>query len=66
MRPKRRAYKDARYDMLRRLGCCTVCGECDERTRNGGSLCEKCLLERRRKPPSGQLTLPLSGKGGKP
>lgn len=66
MRPKRRAYKDARYDMLRRLGCCTVCGECDERTRNGGALCEKCLLERRRKPPTGQTKLPLSGKGGKP
>ena len=47
MRPKKRAYKDARYDRLRRLCCCTVCGCQDERTRAGGALCVRCLLEKR-------------------
>lgn len=47
MRPKKRAYKDARYDRLRRLNCCTACGLQDERTRAGGALCARCLLEKR-------------------
>ena len=47
MRPKKRTYKDARYDRLRRLNCCTVCGCQDERTRAGGALCARCLLEKR-------------------
>lgn len=47
MRPKKRVYKDARYDRLRRLNCCTACGLQDERTRAGGALCARCLLEKR-------------------
>jgi len=47
MRPKKRAYRDARYDRLRRLNCCTACGLQDERTRAGGALCARCLLEKR-------------------
>lgn len=47
MRPKKRAYKDARYDRLRRLNYCTACGLQDERTRAGGALCARCLLEKR-------------------
>lgn len=50
MRPKKRAYKNNRYDMLRRLNCCTVCGMQDERTRAGGALCARCLLEKRGNP----------------
>ena len=49
MRAKKRAYKNPRYDMLRRLNCCTVCKCQDERTKAGGALCTKCLLEKRRK-----------------
>lgn len=49
MRSKKRAYKNARYDMLRRFNCCTVCGVQDQRTRAGGALCARCLLEKRRK-----------------
>jgi len=47
MRSKKRAYRDARYDRLRRLNCCTACGLQDERTRAGGALCARCLLEKR-------------------
>lgn len=47
MRAKKLAYKDARYDRLRRLNCCTACGLQDERTRAGGALCARCLLEKR-------------------
>jgi len=58
MRQKKRAYKNARYDMLRRLNCCTVCGAQDERTRAGGALCARCLLEKRGKPDmKGQMKL---------
>ncbi len=49
MREKKRAYRNARYDLLRRLNCCTICKASDERTRNGGALCERCLREKRRK-----------------
>lgn len=49
MRPKRKSYKNERYDLLRRLNCCTICKTQDERTRNGGALCEKCCMEKRRK-----------------
>ena len=49
MRPKRSAYKNARYDMLRRFNCCTVCKTQDERTKAGGALCARCLIEKRRK-----------------
>ena len=49
MRTKKRSYKNPRYDMLRRLNCCTVCKCQDERTKAGGALCTKCLLEKRRK-----------------
>lgn len=47
MRSKKRAYRDARYDRLRRLNCCTACGLQDDRTRAGGALCARCLLEKR-------------------
>ena len=58
MRPKKRAYKDARYDRLRRLNCCTACGLQDERTRAGGALCARCLLEKRgQKDEKGQMKL---------
>lgn len=49
MRPKKRNYKNERYDLLRRLNCCTICKTQDERTLNGGALCEKCCMEKRRK-----------------
>lgn len=49
MRPKKHSYKNERYDLMRRLNCCTVCKAQDERTRNGGALCTRCLLEKRRK-----------------
>lgn len=49
MRVKKASYRNARYDMLRRYNCCTVCKCQDERTRNGGALCTRCLLEKRRK-----------------
>ena len=45
MRQKKRAYKNARYDMLRRLNCCTVCGVQDDRTRAGGALCAAALMQ---------------------
>lgn len=58
MRNKKRAYKDSRYDRLRRLCCCTVCGLQDERTRAGGALCVRCLLEKRgQKDEKGQMKL---------
>ncbi len=58
MRQKKRAYKNNRYDMLRRLNCCTVCGMQDERTRAGGALCARCLLEKRGNPDrKGQMKL---------
>lgn len=49
MRAKKASYRNARYDMLRRYNCCTVCKSQDDRTRNGGALCTRCLLEKRRK-----------------
>lgn len=49
MRAKKASYRNALYDMLRRFNCCTVCKIQDERTRNGGALCARCLLEKRRK-----------------
>ena len=49
MRAKKDSYRNDRYDMLRRHDCCTVCKAQDERTRNGGALCTRCLLEKRRK-----------------
>ena len=49
MRAKKASYRNDRYDMLRRHDCCTVCKGQDERTRNGGALCTRCLLEKRRK-----------------
>lgn len=58
MRPKKRAYRDASYDRLRRLNCCTACGLQDERTRAGGALCVRCLLEKRgQKDEKGQMKL---------
>ena len=47
MRAKKRSYKNDRYDLLRRLNCCTICKNQDERTRAGGALCARCLLEKR-------------------
>ena len=49
MRAKKRSYKNDRYDLLRRLNCCTICKDQDERTINGGALCTRCLMEKRRK-----------------
>jgi hypothetical protein len=49
MRAKKTSYRNARYDFLRRFNCCTVCKNQDERTRNGGALCARCLSEKRRK-----------------
>ena len=49
MRAKKRSYKNERYDMLRRLNCCTICKGQDEQTLNGGALCARCLMEKRRK-----------------
>lgn len=49
MREKKHSYKNARYDLLRRLNCCTICKASDERTRAGGALCARCLMEKRRK-----------------
>lgn len=49
MRAKKSTYRNARYDYLRRYNCCTVCKAQDERTLNGGALCSRCLLEKRRR-----------------
>ena len=49
MRIKKASYRNARYDMLRRFNCCTVRKNQDERTRNGGALCARCLSEKRRR-----------------
>ena len=49
MRPKKRSYKNERYDLLRRLNCCTICKTQDERTLAGGALCARCCAEKRKK-----------------
>lgn len=49
MRAKKHSYKNERYDLLRRLNCCTICKDQDERTLNGGALCARCIMEKRRK-----------------
>lgn len=49
MRAKRKSYRDEEYDRLRRLNLCTRCKSQDERTLNGGALCARCLMEKRKK-----------------
>jgi len=44
-----RVYRNPRYDMLRRLKCCTVCKTRDKRTEAGGALCARCLQKKREK-----------------
>ena len=44
-----KVYRNERYDMLRRLKCCTVCKTRDSRTEAGGALCARCLEEKRSK-----------------
>lgn len=54
MREKRSSYRNEEYDRLRRLCCCVRCKAQDDRTRNGGALCTRCLLEKRRKAGKGR------------
>lgn len=44
-----RVYRNERYDMLKRLHCCTVCKSKDSRTMAGGALCARCLQKKREK-----------------
>ncbi len=56
MRAKRKSYRDEEYDRLRRLNLCTRCKCQDERTKNGGALCARCLMEKRKKNNEGGQT----------